>query len=89
MAATPAAAARGPVSLTAVELLHHELVSYLLKRHDDGRFASEELWGKLELAGYNVGRRFAERCVCSLSRANARSPPPPPLAPPVTPRPSF
>jgi hypothetical protein len=49
------------VNLTIIELLHHEFVSYLLKHHDDGRFASEDLFAKLEQAGYRVGRRFAER----------------------------
>jgi hypothetical protein len=81
---------RGAISLTSVELLHHELVAYLIRRHDEGRFASEELWAKLEQAGYGVGRRFAERCVCLLGparraffaphpHAHAFSPPPPPL----------
>jgi hypothetical protein len=60
---------RGPVSLSGIELLHHEFVSYLLKHHDDGRFASEDLFAKLEQAGYSVGRRFAERLALQRERA--------------------
>jgi hypothetical protein len=55
------AAPRGAVSLSTVELLHQELVAHLLRHHDDGRYASEELFAKLELAGFSVGKRFAER----------------------------
>lgn len=32
-----------------------------LRTHDDGRLASEEMFAKLELAGFTVGKRFAER----------------------------
>ena len=69
MAGSAAPAARGPVNLTIIELLHHEFVSYLLKHHDDGRFASEDLFAKLEQAGYSVGRRFAERLALQRERA--------------------
>ena len=69
--AASATPGRTPVSITTIELLHQELVSYLLKRHDDGRVASEELWTKLEQAGYAVGRRFAERCAPFSSPAPA------------------
>lgn len=64
-----ALAQRGQVSLTIVELLHHEYVSYLLRHHDDGRFASEDLFAKLEQAGYSVGRRYAERLALQRERA--------------------
>ena len=70
---------RSAISLTSVELLHHELVAYLLRRHDEGRYASEELWTKLEAAGYGVGRKFAERCVSGLPAPFF--PAPPPLSP--------
>lgn len=52
---------RAPVSLSVIEFLHHELLSYLLRHHDDGRFSAEEMFSKLDTAGFNVGRRFAER----------------------------
>jgi hypothetical protein len=70
---------RSAISLTSVELLHHELVAYLLRRHDEGRYASEELWTKLEAAGYGVGRKFAERCVSGLPAPFFPAPPPSPL----------
>jgi hypothetical protein len=66
--AAPAAAPRSPVSLAIVELLHHEYVTYLLRHHDDGRFASEDLFAKLEHAGFSVGRRFAERLALQRDR---------------------
>lgn len=59
--ATFAAGRSSLVALSGLELLHGELVASLLRSHDDGRFAREELYQKLELAGYEVGRRFAER----------------------------
>jgi hypothetical protein len=59
--ATSAVGRSSLVALSGLELLHGELVASLLRSHDDGRFAREELYQKLELAGYEVGRRFAER----------------------------
>lgn len=52
---------RPPVSSAPFDALHGELVAHLLRNHDDGRYAREELYAKLEGAGFDVGRRFAER----------------------------
>ena len=60
-AAVTPRAPRSSVALSTVELLHHEFVAHLLRNHDDGRYASEELFAKLEHAGYSVGKRYAER----------------------------
>lgn len=56
------------VASAGFDLLHNEMVAHLLRNHDDGRYAREELYQKLELAGYEVGRKFAER----LSREKER-----------------
>lgn len=49
------------VASAGFDMLHNEFVSHLLRNHDDGRYAREELYKKLEAAGYEVGRRYAER----------------------------
>ena len=49
------------VNAAALDLLHLEFGAYLLRNHDDGRVAQEQLFAKLEAAHFAVGRRFAER----------------------------
>lgn len=66
--AAPSAPGRGPIALAPLELLHAEFVAYLVRSHESGRLASEELHAKLEAAGFAVGRRYAERLALNRER---------------------
>lgn len=59
---------RAPPAYAGFEALAGELVAATLRSHDDGRFAREELYAKLEGAGYAVGRRLGERLAAARDR---------------------
>lgn len=66
--APPLSANRGSIALAPLELLHAEFVAYLVRSHESGRLATEELHNKLESAGFAVGRRYAERLALARER---------------------
>ena len=59
--AAPLAPRQAAVNCAGLDLLQLEFGAYLLRNHDDGRVAQEQLFAKLEAAHFAVGRRFAER----------------------------
>lgn len=64
----PSNSGRGVIALAPLELLHAEFVAYLVRSHEAGRLAGEELHAKLEAAGFAVGRRYAERLALARDR---------------------
>ena len=62
---------RGQVSSAGLDLLVNEFHSYLMRNADDSAADREDLFEKMEGAGFRIGRRYAERCVCALAAAAA------------------
>jgi len=55
------AARSATVASAPLDLLVQEYVDHLLRNGDDSRAGREAVALKLEHAGYDVGRRYAER----------------------------
>ena len=89
-----ASSPRGQVASSGLDLLVNEYHAYLLRNADDSVAGREDLFEKMEGAGFRIGRRYAERCVAAAARrhhahvcarGSATRIAPPPLSPPLPP----